>query len=271
MKVELAKVLIWGKTYPELSWKHRETVCTGGCDESGRPVRIYPVPLRYLPDGSQYRLWDWIEVPLAKSTVDHRPESFKVTDRSKIKRVGHLTTGKARDWAARRRIIFKDRNWHYECVRDLVDREADDKSSLGFVKVGEVDRVWLEERPEKDKEQHEAKLAELKSQPDLFGFDQMDLEFFPYRVKIRWRCERLTGPRACEGHSNVILDWGLGELGRREGPKRALQKMEELSDLGEYDLGFFMGNFKAHPRNFGIVGVWWPKKKHLQQRDFFTP
>ena len=33
------RVLIWGKTYPELSNKYTETVCTGGVLEDGRPIR----------------------------------------------------------------------------------------------------------------------------------------------------------------------------------------------------------------------------------------
>lgn len=51
------RVLIWGETYPELSSKYRETVCTGGCLEDGRPVRIYPVPFRYLEGDSRYKMY----------------------------------------------------------------------------------------------------------------------------------------------------------------------------------------------------------------------
>lgn len=45
--------------------------------------------------------------------------------------------------------------------------------------------------------------------------------------------------------------------------------MQELVNLDVYDLHFFVGNFMAHPQSFGVVGVWYPKKKYLQQRDFF--
>ena len=37
---EEKKILIWGKTYPELSTKDLETVCTGGVTEDGRPIRL---------------------------------------------------------------------------------------------------------------------------------------------------------------------------------------------------------------------------------------
>ena len=52
MPFETIRVLIWGKTYPELSKKYVETVCTGGVREDGSPIRLYPVPLRYL-EGSK--------------------------------------------------------------------------------------------------------------------------------------------------------------------------------------------------------------------------
>src|SRR6266567_8148955 len=37
LRYEEKKILIWGKTYPELSIKHLETVCTGGVTEDGAP------------------------------------------------------------------------------------------------------------------------------------------------------------------------------------------------------------------------------------------
>lgn len=38
------KPLTWGKTYPELSSKHAQTVCTGAVDAEGRSIRLCPVP-----------------------------------------------------------------------------------------------------------------------------------------------------------------------------------------------------------------------------------
>ena len=42
----LAKVLITVKTYPTISAKYDELVCTAGFREDGTWVRIYPVPFR---------------------------------------------------------------------------------------------------------------------------------------------------------------------------------------------------------------------------------
>ncbi len=44
------RVLITVKTYPTLSRKYGETVCTAGIREDGSWVRIYPVPFRRLDE-----------------------------------------------------------------------------------------------------------------------------------------------------------------------------------------------------------------------------
>ena len=46
-------MLIIAKTYPELSAKYGETVCTAAVDETGNPLRLYPIPFRYLAGTKQ--------------------------------------------------------------------------------------------------------------------------------------------------------------------------------------------------------------------------
>jgi hypothetical protein len=56
--VEGERMLITVRTYPDLSTKHIETVCTAGVTASGQWRRLYPVPLRCLPEMQRYRTWD---------------------------------------------------------------------------------------------------------------------------------------------------------------------------------------------------------------------
>lgn len=42
----LTKVLIAVKTYPTLSAKYDELVCTAGFKEDGTWIRVYPIPFR---------------------------------------------------------------------------------------------------------------------------------------------------------------------------------------------------------------------------------
>ena len=55
------RVLITVKTYPTLSRKYGETVCTAGVRHDGSWLRIYPVPFRRLDEAEQYRKFDWVE------------------------------------------------------------------------------------------------------------------------------------------------------------------------------------------------------------------
>ena len=234
--------------------------------EDGKPIRLYPVGLRYLARERQYQLYNWVEVPVRRNTSDPRPESYKViADRAQI--VGKADT--ANGWEDRRAIVFADGSWHYDCLQDLKAKQQSGRSSLGLVGVGSVQDVWLENRPASDKEKHDRKLRALQERIDLFGVEQKSLEFIPFRVHVRWRCSRQAGLNACPGHTASVLDWGLLELGRREGAEKALQKMQALTDLSRYDLRFFMGNFFRRQHIFGIIGLWYPLIAHQPHPTLF--
>ena len=51
----LTKVLVTVKTYPTLSDKYDELVCTAGLREDGSWIRIYPVPFRKLDYQNRYQ------------------------------------------------------------------------------------------------------------------------------------------------------------------------------------------------------------------------
>lgn len=69
------RVLVTVKTYPTLSQKYDELVCTAGFQEDGSWIRIYPVPFRKLD--TQYKKWQWIELDLVKNEEDPRKESYR--------------------------------------------------------------------------------------------------------------------------------------------------------------------------------------------------
>lgn len=262
------KVLIWAKTYPELSSKYRETVCTGGCLEDGTPIRLYPVPLRYLPLARQYRLYSWIAAPLRRNPQDTRPESFRMA-KGYPPEVLHWV-GTENGWEARREVVFKKRDWHFECADELFAAREQRGTSLGMVQVRQVEEVTVVDRPDEDRRKHEEKLKALQAGLDLFEGEvslQKDLEFLPWRFRLRWRC----AASACQGHTASVLDWGLGELARRHGPETALRRLEDIADLAVHDLRLFLGNLKNRQHIFSIVGLWFPQKTKLAQTSLFTP
>jgi hypothetical protein len=75
---DLRRVLIIAKTYPELSTKYGETVCTAAVDEAGNPLRLYPIPFRYLRGPQRFQRYQWVSLGLSKTPYDVRPESYRV-------------------------------------------------------------------------------------------------------------------------------------------------------------------------------------------------
>src|SRR6185369_2487535 len=94
------RVLITVKTYPTLSRKYGETVCTAGVREDGSWVRMYPVPFRRLEDVEQYKKYDRVECRLMRNSSDPRPETFRPIEESELVPVGHIST--ERNWSERR-------------------------------------------------------------------------------------------------------------------------------------------------------------------------
>lgn len=99
------RFLVTVKTYPTLSRKYGETVCTAGVREDGSWVRLYPVPFRRLGETEQYRKFDWLECDLIRNPSDPRPEPFRPADVTQLFPVGHIDT--SNNWQERRRLILQ--------------------------------------------------------------------------------------------------------------------------------------------------------------------
>jgi hypothetical protein len=257
MAYDVKRVLIWGKTYPELSAKYVETVCTGGVLEDGSPIRLYPVPLRYLDTGKQYQLYDWIDAPVEKSSSDPRPESYRVSA-DRLQRVGHIDPSKD-GWGARREYIFKNTSWQFGSIEALKAEQKASRRSMGIVSPGKIEDVRLVTKPDQERKEYDVKMAEVQSQGDMFRVEYKELEYLPHDIRLRWRCAEECIECANNPHNMKALDWGLLELARRDGWEKAKQRLEEITTLGEYDFRLFMGNFRLHQNNFGIIGMWYPK------------
>ncbi len=130
------KILIAVKTYPTLSTKYEESVCTAGFTEKGEFIRIYPILFRKLPYSNQYKKYDWIEIDLRKNESDYRPESYEpIKLNTEIKPLGHLDTSS--NWLKRKEIILK----HVRRNISALIEEAKDKkryTSLAVFKPKEI-------------------------------------------------------------------------------------------------------------------------------------
>lgn len=255
------RVLVWGKTYPELSTKYYETVCTGGTREDGKFVRLYPIPFRYLQDQQTFSKYQWMKLRIRKDQQDPRPESYKV-DTESICTEGTIAPDEY-GWRGRSEIVFRTKEYSFQSVEHLLEQNRSQKTSMGFIYPKSIDRIEVEERPEEDYqtfmkrlEDNKQRLKQARLFDDLNIHDVKRLEYVSKRFKIHFHC----GGSECNGHKMSIIDWEAYELVRKVGIDSTRSKLESILNMDKYHVGFFLGNFKLHPTSFAIGGIWWPKK-----------
>ncbi len=258
------RILIWGKTYPELSSKYNETVCTGGTLENGNFIRLYPIPFRYLSDDMSFAKYQWIRARIKKSEDDPRPESYKVDPQSII--LEEKISPDKYEWFERKTHIFHNETNTFNSAESLYAENRNSKKSIGFVKPFKIDKIFIEKRPQADYETFYRKFKQNKEknkQVELFGELTMqeikELQFISNRFKVQWSCDRPD----CTGHDMCILDWEVYELQRKIGEIETLERLKSILLSNEYNIGFFLGNFRLHPTAFTIGGLWYPKKSNL--------
>lgn len=256
------RILITVKTYPTLSRKYGETVCTAGVREDGSWVRIYPVPFRRLEEAEQYRKFDWLECDLVKSRTDSRPETRHPMDMQQLIPVDHMGTDS--NWRERRQLLLGKATVHTR-LQALIDAAKANTLSLAVFKPTTIkDFIWEEETREWD----EGKLAEMRNQSnqgELFA-EEAWRETFQVIPKLPFSCSyRFTDVDGRESEMQV-LDWEAGALywnclRRHRDEPTALAKVRAkyLDDFSRSDLHFFLGTTQQFhfvaPNPWVIIGV----------------
>ena len=201
------RVLITVKTYPTLSRKHGETVCTAGIRPDGSWVRIYPVPFRRLEQEEQYRKFDWIEADLIKSRSDPRPETRHPADIHQLVPVGHIDTND--DWRERRRWLLETAKVHTR-LESLITAAKANELSLAVFKPTTIKEFVVEED---ERDWDSAKLDEMRNrsaQGDLFMEEWR--KTFQVIPKLSYNFSyRFTDADGREA-TLQILDWEIGSL-----------------------------------------------------------
>ncbi len=258
------RILIAAKTYPTLSRKYGETVCTAGVRQDGSWIRLYPVPFRRLNEWEQYRKFEWIECQMDRNDSDPRPETYRPGAFDEIRRIRHVDTSD--NWRERRRI-FLDNQKVYTRLQDLIDgAKSEQRLSLAVFKPTRVIKFFCKLD---GRDWDHGKLDELRrihGQLDLFDDDSWRRTFeivrkLPYRFSYQFEDE--TGRK-----SNLrILDWETGALywnclqDANGDEKKALEKVRDkyFNEFLEKDLHFFVGTLKQFhfraPNPWVIIGV----------------
>jgi len=260
----LTKVLIAVKTYPSISAKYDELVCTAGFREDGTWIRIYPVPFRKKAYNEQYKKYDWIEVDLVKNTKDFRPESYrpKLHD-SEIKIAGHLDTTK--NWTQRKKFVLGK---IYYNLSELI-LEAKDKKICTSLAVFKPTKITDFKAESVTREWSQDKLESLK-QFNLFdstkGGEFEVVRKLPYKFTFGLVDNQGKKSRM------MIEDWEIGQLywnclAKHEGNEAkavADVKTKYFEDFAKTkDLHLFLGTTKQHHyvshNPFMIIGTFHPK------------
>jgi hypothetical protein len=263
MAVEKQRILVTVKTYPTLSRKYGETVCTAGIRPDGTWVRMYPVPFRRLGEQEQYSKFDWIECRLQRNKSDIRPETFRPFDHADLEPVGHISTD--HNWRERRSIVLgKPRV--YDRLDDLIAEAKANTASLAVFKPSCIIDFISEEEDERDWDPDRlCQMREASKQYELFA-DNAWRETFKVIPKLPYSFSYRFEDAAGRSSTLQVLDWEVGALYWncvRNSPNEAaaLAKVRQmyLDNFLQRDLHFFLGTTQqwhsVAPNPWVIVGV----------------
>lgn len=262
------KVLITVKTYPAISSKYDELVCTAGFLEDGSWIRIYPIQFRKKSFEEQYKKYDWVEIDLVKNTNDFRKESFRpVSYDTEIKILDHLDTKS--NWLLRKKIVFKNKVYIdiNELIAEAKNREI--MTSLAVFKPTKIIDFTIEQV---EREWDKKKLEKLKQDRSSNLFAQEDEDLFEVVRKLPYKFSYIF--HDCNGKRSkmMIEDWEIGQLywnclARHEGDEAkavADVKKKYFDDFAKTkDLHLFLGTSQLHhftgKNPFMIIGTFHPK------------
>ena len=257
--MERKKILIATKTYPSISRKYRETVCTAGIllDEDEKPtqwIRIYPIRFRQLDFEKKYPRWSIISAKIERNDKDYREESFRIDD-SSIEIVRKIDTKK--NWEERKSLVLL---LEFKSIREIKEQGK----SLGIIKPKSINKYFWKSTAREWSPKQQAILdqgdlfepsIELDKIPYNFGYEFISKDDDKHRLTISdWEIQQLY--RNCRDRSNEET------LENKE--KEALEKVrQKLEDefLVKKDLYFIVGNLKNHKNSFIIIGIFYPMLK----------
>jgi hypothetical protein len=257
------KILILVKTYPEISRKYIETVCTAGIlADTKKLIRLYPIRYRYLEGEFQFKKYQWIRAKITKAISDSRPESYNLVEGTI--EIGNII-GTDDGWHEREEWVI-NHNTLFNSVKDLLNSQKQSRTSLGIVKPKEILEFSIEPKSEAEMKEAEIKKKSIISQMGLFEHPK-DLELLPFRPVLKFKCD---APE-CNSHSMSILDWEFGQLYRKikesnDWKQKFTDKVMSICSPDK-ETYLILGNIARWQNIFCILGMFYPPKRR-QMRLF---
>jgi hypothetical protein len=184
------------KTYPAISKKYVETVCTGGVERNGNFVRLYPIPFRFLDNSEKYDRWNVVRVRVYRDLKDSRPESWHLEPGTPIEIIDHISTERRR-WDWMKKAVFPSRA-----------SMAEQGLTNGLVHIEPLEFFW---KP--DEKEWTASQKAVIAQGDLFAdpTDKAEIaNYVPWQFRLKYR-EVSTG----EIGEGKVLQWSYYQGYRR--------------------------------------------------------
>lgn len=259
------KVLVLVKTYPVISRKYGELVCTAGIDEEGNWIRLYPMPVSLFED-KELKKYRWIELDVEKRAAykDNRPESW-VPQRQENICYGDIV-GSRDGWVRRRRLIF-DKVKVVETRAELLSLSEMNKQTLAVFKPAKILNVTLTPQETTYSEKELAQIQEFVSTncEDLFKQTGRDPQEFIPKEKLPFRLKYEFEDAQGEPLGMHVIDWEVGALWYNSYKHLPFEEYKEKI-LGNYrkrpgyDIYFYMGTMwewmrRKAPDPWTIVGV----------------
>ncbi len=274
----LTRIFITVKTYPTLSEKYDELVCTAGFKEDGTMIRLYPVPFRKLESYLQYKKYQWIEIDIKKRNKDFRPESFSPVNID----VGftNLSYIDSKHWDERRDIILSRKV--YTNMEELIleAKNPNIQTSLAVVKPSQIlDFYWIDD----DRSWCQNKIDAIKARSAQYNlFENRGNGTFKVVQKIPYKFKyRFTTEDGVE-RNMMIEDWEIGMLylnclkSSNGNEQVACNKVKDKYFhymVDQRELYFFVGTSISYhnvgPNPFMIIGTFYPPKTDAVQLKMF--
>ena len=258
------KKLVTVKTYPTISKKYDELVCTAGFDEDGNWIRIYPIPFRKLDYVHRYKKYQWIEMDLIRNKSDFRPESYAPKDINSNDVITFLgEIGTEDNWYLRKKMVLRD----VENDISLLIAKAKNKDSYKSLAVFKPTKIIDFVCEPVEKEWSEKQKAALKQEKLFDKKSKLEIvKKLPYKFSYTF-CD-------VNGKESTLMneDWEIGALfwnclEKNHGDEHAAcedVRKKYWDDFAKTkDLYFFLGTTKLNqlraPNPF-IIGTFHPKK-----------
>ena len=263
------KIFITVKTYPTLSKKYDELVCTAGILDNGSWARIYPLPFRKLDYEQRYKKFQWLEMPLKKNESDPRPESYKVDNIKNIRIIGK-PVGTKNSWQERKKIILS-KNPVYTNLTEIIKKANSENSlSIAIFKPTKIFDLIVEEVEREYKKSSIDTLKAKAQQLSLFQtIEEVEREFsiipkLPFRFSYSFIDDN-------EQKSTLMIeDWEIGALfwnclkRSNNDEQKAIEQVKHkyLTEFNKKDLYLFLGTQRQYhgwaKNPFVIIGVFYP-------------